>query len=185
MPARAPAGAGEQPFATESRIERLDAEPTEQRMLGAGARSVGVGPEDGAEATRIVQPQHGVAEVEVEVIVRGRWLAGATRAQRAAHPEVDDQRPFAEVEHQVLRSALDRSQSAPGQAAIEVRRNRPAQVGPSRHHGPQFATDEALGQAATDDFDFGQFGHGSGSRPDRRRLRQVRRRAALIRCHAP
>ena len=78
--------------------QRLDAEVREQRMRVHGI----LRPQDGAEAPRIAQPQHAVAEHEIEVIVLLRRRARCQHAQAAGHAQMQDQMAVAAIDQQVL-----------------------------------------------------------------------------------
>ena len=114
-----------------------------------------VGPEQRTKATRIVEPQDPVAEVEIDMIVRTGSIAGQAMAQRAGHPEMHDQCAAVETKQQVFRSAIGTREQPPGDTGIEVCRHRPAQIGPTQDRAPNAAPDKGFGKAATHDLDFG------------------------------
>ena len=105
--------------------QRLDAEVREQRMRGG----VAGGPQHGAEAARVAQPQRQVAEHRDR---SGRASPGGsparTHAQAARHAEMQDQVAGAAVEQQVLaaparpRARCARRASRRGRAGTRQRR---------------------------------------------------------------
>jgi hypothetical protein len=148
--------------------ERLDAERAQQRVRGRIA--VGrVVPEHGAEAARVVEPQHAVGEDQVDVVVRAQRRVAARPGDRAGHAEVHHQPPVVEREQQVLAAALDRAQRAAGEPRVQVLGDRPAQRGRAQHDRLDDAPRRGRGEARSDHFDLGEFGHRVGGVTGRNR----------------
>ncbi|CPJ73644.1 Uncharacterised protein [Bordetella pertussis] len=125
---------GVQPAAVKARVERFDAQAGQQRVGGDRAGLVGV-PQHRAEAARIVQPQDGVVENPVDVVVLARRLLLGHPAQRSGHAQVHDLHAMVEAQQQVFAAPPAFEHGAAGQ-----------QIGQGGWNGPahaRFAHDQA------------------------------------------
>jgi hypothetical protein len=148
-----------QPIGIESVGQRFDPESCEQGMR----QRVAGQPEYGAEAARIAQPQghspslDGEYQVEMIVLVGGK--RGGDQTQAARHAEVDQQMTVAEVEQQVFAAPVDGRQTTPAEGSFQVLGQRIAQRMRPGNHAGDGVPGQRRGDAATGDFDLGQFRH--------------------------
>jgi hypothetical protein len=112
----------------------------------------GGGPEHGAEAARIAQPQDAVAQRKVEVIVLARRRFRRQHAQAARHAQMQDQVPGAAIDDEVLAAPLDAAHRHAGQAEY-LGGNRPAQPPFAHGHAGDDASRELRREAAARHFD--------------------------------
>ena len=97
--------------------QRFGAEAREQRV----SVWVFLGPEQAAEAARIVEAQDAARiELEINVIVFSGCGAAFGKPHAAGHAEVGDQCAGVGSEQQVLGPAIDRMDDASGQAVFEA-----------------------------------------------------------------
>jgi len=115
-------------------------------------------PQHGAETPRVAQPQHAIAEDEIEVIVLFRRRPRRQHTQAPGHAQVQDEVAIAAVDEQVLASPLDAAHLAPREQANRVR-HRPAQPRLPDFDARNHAAGEMRREAAARDFDFREFGH--------------------------
>ncbi len=130
--------------------QRLDAEVRDQRMR---VDIVGC-PEHGAEAPRIAQPQHAVAQHEVEVIVFLRRCARREHAQASGHAQMQYQMAVAAIDQQIFAAPFHRAYRAPGKLAHSLR-HRPAQPRLAYFDGRNNPAGKLRRKAAARHFNFG------------------------------
>lgn len=145
--------------------QRFDAQRCQQRMRehGSVARVV---PQHCAEAARIVVAQRPVLELQVDVIVAIRSVlrAGIEKAEISRHAQVNDERAAPEIEQQVFATPRDRNQLGAGDALPEFVGHTPSQSGFTHDSVANGSPEYALLEAATNDFDLGEFRHGVADR---------------------
>jgi hypothetical protein len=130
----------------------------EQRVRGRVAGR----PQHGAEAPRVAQAQHALAELEVKMIVLLRRRAPRQHAQASRHAQMQDEMSVAAVHEQVLAAAADRSHRAPGERQ-DLARHRPAQPRLAHRHAADRAAGELRREAAPRHLDFGKLRHGESA----------------------
>jgi hypothetical protein len=87
-------------------------------------------------------------------------MVGEYQPQAAAHAQMHQQAPAAEIQQQVLAPALDGAQPAADEGAGIGMRKRIAQGRDAKLGADESAPDQIRSDAAAGDFDFRQFGHG-------------------------
>ena len=144
--------------AVEFRCEGLDAEASEQSMIGSSAGR----PEHRAEAARVpIAHDDAIAEDDIDVVMRffGRRIGEHAEASR--HPQVDEKGIRAKAEKQVLAAPIHAVDAAADEPARQIARNRPAQsmvVDPHRGH---FLPFHVRSDAAPRRFYLRKLGHGA------------------------
>src|SRR5439155_20111459 len=117
-----------------------------------------LGPQDGAEAAWIAQPNQAVTQHQIEVVVFFRGRAVRQYAQAARHAEMQYQMAVTAIDQKVLPAPAYRLNLAPGEQS-HCAWHGPTQPRLTHRDSRNHAAGEVRHEAAAGDFDFRKFGH--------------------------